>query len=71
VQIEAWTWRAPDAGPALEGSSVPDDFIPRLIELHRQGRLPYDRFCRSYAFSEMPRALEDVAAGRAIKAIIC
>jgi aryl-alcohol dehydrogenase len=55
----------------LEGSSVPDEFIPILIELHRQGRLPYDRFCRRYAFSEMPRALEDVAAGRAIKAIIC
>ena len=55
----------------LEGSSVPDDFIPRLIEWHRQGHLPYDRFCRRYAFSEMPRALEDVAAGRAIKAIIC
>ena len=55
----------------LEGSSVPDEFIPRLIELHRHGRLPYDRFCRRYAFSEVPRALEDVAAGRAIKAIIC
>jgi aryl-alcohol dehydrogenase len=55
----------------LEGSSVPDDFIPRLVRLHRLGRLPYDRFCRRYAFSEMPRALADVAAGRAIKAIIC
>lgn len=55
----------------LEGSSVPDAFIPRLIEWHLEGSLPYDRFCRRYAFSEMPRALEDVAAGRAIKAIIC
>jgi Zn-dependent alcohol dehydrogenase len=118
VQIEAWAWRTPEAGPALEtleldapredevlvrivaagichtdligsaltplpavfghegagvleGSSVPDHFIPRLIQLHQQGRLPYDRFCRRYAFSEMPRALDDVAAGRAIKAIIC
>ena len=55
----------------LEGSSVPDEFIPRLIEWQRHGQLPYDRFCRRYAFSEMPRVLEDVAAGRAIKAIIC
>jgi aryl-alcohol dehydrogenase len=55
----------------LEGSSVPEQFIPRLIQLHRQVRLPYDRFRGRYAFSEVPRALEDVAAGRAIKAIIC
>lgn len=55
----------------LEGSSNPDEFIPRLMALHRAGRLPYDRFCRRYAFTEMPRALEDAAAGRAIKPVIC
>jgi aryl-alcohol dehydrogenase len=55
----------------LEGSSDPDTFIPRLMALHREGRLPYDRFCRRYAFSEVPRALADAAAGRAIKPIIC
>ena len=54
-----------------KGWSVPDDFIPRLVERHRQGRLPREGFCRRYAFSEMPRALDDVAAERAIKAIIC
>jgi len=41
------------------------------MALHREGRLPYDRFCRRYAFSEVPRALADAAAGRAIKPIIC
>jgi aryl-alcohol dehydrogenase len=55
----------------LEGSSDPDSFMPRLMRLHQQGRLPYDRFCRRYAFSETPRALADAAAGRAIKPIIC
>jgi aryl-alcohol dehydrogenase len=55
----------------LEGSSDPDRFIPRLIALHGQGRLPYERFCRRYAFTEMPLALADAAAGRAIKPIIC
>jgi aryl-alcohol dehydrogenase len=55
----------------LEGSSNPDSFIPQLMALHRAGRLPYERLCRRYAFSEVPRALADAAAGRAIKPIIC
>jgi aryl-alcohol dehydrogenase len=41
------------------------------MALHRAGRLPYERLCRRYAFSEVPRALADAAAGRAIKPVIC
>ncbi|MCZ8130015.1 MAG: NAD(P)-dependent alcohol dehydrogenase [Steroidobacteraceae bacterium] len=54
----------------LEGSSVPDTFIPRLMELQLAGRLPYERLVRWYGFDDLPRALEDARTGRAIKPIV-
>ena len=32
----------------LEGDSVPDIFIPQLIEFYRAGRFPFDRLLRFY-----------------------
>jgi len=54
----------------LEGSSVPREFIPRLARLHLDGRLPYDRFVARYDFEDLPRALDDAAQGRVVKAVL-
>lgn len=54
----------------IEGSSVPDEFIPRLARLHLDGELPYDRLVSFYDFADLPLALADAEAGRAIKAVI-
>jgi len=54
----------------LEGSSVPDRFIPRLIELYRQGRFPMDRLATYYPFADINRAMDDSHYGRAIKPIL-
>lgn len=54
----------------LEGSSVPDVFIPQLMQLHRSGRLPYERFVRFYDFAELPRALADASSGLVIKPVV-
>ena len=54
----------------LEGSSVPHEFIPRLAGLHLEGHLPYDRLVTAYDFTELPRALDDAAHGRVIKAVL-
>ncbi len=34
-----------------QGASVPRQFIPALIELHLQGRLPFERFVRTFPFA--------------------
>jgi aryl-alcohol dehydrogenase len=54
----------------LEGSSVPDVFIPRLIDWHLAGLLPVDRLVRDYPFADIARALDDAAHGRAIKPVL-
>jgi aryl-alcohol dehydrogenase len=54
----------------VEGSSIPDVFIPRLIELYTQGRFPFDKLVRFYRFDEINRAVEDQRNGIAIKPIL-
>ncbi len=54
----------------LQGDSVPDLFIPSLIELYRQGRFPYDRMIRFYPLDKIGEAVEDLGEGRVIKAVL-
>jgi aryl-alcohol dehydrogenase len=53
-----------------QGDSNPRQFIPRLIALYRQGRLPFDRLIRSYAFDQIEVAAQDAAEGRCIKPVM-
>lgn len=54
----------------VEGDSVPDVFMPRLIELWQQGRFPVDRLMRYYDFDELDAAAHDAEEGRAVKAVV-
>ncbi|WP_037140331.1 NAD(P)-dependent alcohol dehydrogenase [Rhodococcoides fascians] len=53
-----------------EGNSRPHEFIPRLIELYRQGRFPIDRLVKKYSFQEINQAVEDLETGVAIKPVL-
>jgi aryl-alcohol dehydrogenase len=54
----------------VEGDSVPDVFLPRLFELHEQGRFPVDRLMTFYDFDQIDHAAHDAEAGRAIKPVL-
>jgi aryl-alcohol dehydrogenase len=54
----------------VEGDSVPDIFLPRLFELHEQGRFPVDRLMTFYDFDQIDQAAHDAEAGRAIKPVL-
>lgn len=54
----------------LEGSSIPEIFIPELIRLQRAGLLPYERLIRYYDFVDLPAALRDSMSGDVIKAVV-
>ncbi|WP_216913211.1 NAD(P)-dependent alcohol dehydrogenase [Nocardia noduli] len=53
-----------------EGGAVPQNFIPRLIELWQQGVFPFDRMITTYDLSDISRAEADAVAGAAVKPII-
>jgi aryl-alcohol dehydrogenase len=54
----------------IEGDSDRDVFIPRLVELHRQGRFPFDKLVRFYPLSDIETAVEDTERGEVLKAIM-
>jgi aryl-alcohol dehydrogenase len=53
----------------VQGDSVPDIFIPNLIDLHLAGRFPFDRFVTRYDFAQINQAIEDQAAGKVVKPV--
>ena len=54
----------------IEGDAIPDLFIPKLIELYKQGRFPYDKIITFYPFEEINKAVEDMEQGRVIKPVL-
>jgi aryl-alcohol dehydrogenase len=54
----------------VQGDSIPDIFIPRLIELHLQGRFPFDRLIKFYALDQINQACADVEAGHVLKPVL-
>jgi aryl-alcohol dehydrogenase len=54
----------------LEGESVPDIFIPQLIELNEQGRFPFERLIKFYSLDQINEAVQDSEKGDTIKPII-
>ena len=54
----------------VEGDAVPQVFIPRMIELYRAGRFPFDRLIRHYPFAEIEKAFSDSEHGRTVKPVL-
>ena len=54
----------------VEGESTPDVFIPVLIDLHRQGRFPFDKLVTFYPFEKINDAIHDSESGATIKPIV-
>ncbi|MGP0093200.1 MAG: NAD(P)-dependent alcohol dehydrogenase [Xanthobacteraceae bacterium] len=54
----------------IQGDSVPELFIPQLIELYRQGRFPFDRLIKLYSLDEINRAAADSESGATVKPVL-
>ena len=54
----------------IEGDAIPDLFIPKLIELFKQGRFPFDKMITFYPFEEINKAVADMEKGLVIKPVL-
>ena len=54
----------------VQGDVVANAFIPKLVDLYLQGRFPFDRLCKFYAFDEVNQAMADSERGVTIKPIL-
>lgn len=54
----------------IQGDSVPQDFIPKMIALYQAGQFPFDRLVRFYDFPEINRAIAAARSGDTIKPVL-
>jgi aryl-alcohol dehydrogenase len=54
----------------VEGDSVPDVFIPQLIDLYSQGRFPFDKLVKFYPLTQINEAAKDSEKGDTLKPVI-
>ncbi|WP_166903788.1 NAD(P)-dependent alcohol dehydrogenase [Mycobacterium sp. DL440] len=54
----------------VEGDSEPHTFIPRLVDLHRRGELPIDKFVSRYPFADFDRAWVAAKSADVVKPVL-
>lgn len=54
----------------IEGDSVPQLFIPLLVEYYKNGMFPFDKLVKLYDFADINQAFEDSKNGLSIKPIV-
>jgi aryl-alcohol dehydrogenase len=54
----------------VQGSSVPQIFIPKLIKLYQSGLFPFDRIEKFYDFADINQAIADAKRGDTIKPVL-
>lgn len=63
--VRGWKFRT-----IIEGDAIPQDFIPRLVHLWRQGKFPLEKLVRTYPLENINDAFADSKSGEVIKPII-
>ncbi len=51
------------------GGSIPELFIPWLIDLYVEGVFPFDKLTTTYDFTQINQAIQDQKAGKVLKAV--
>lgn len=54
----------------LEGSADPQEFIPRMIRLWREGRFPFDRLIEQFPLERINEAEQSSLAGGVVKPVL-
>ena len=54
----------------VEGCSVPQVFIPKLLDYYKKGMFPFDKLITFYDFKDIEQAFEDTHHGKVIKAVL-
>ncbi|MDR1269606.1 MAG: alcohol dehydrogenase catalytic domain-containing protein [Planctomycetaceae bacterium] len=62
---EGKTWGSPDTG-----WSVPQKFIPRLLDLQKEGKFPFEKMVHFYPFNQINQAFKDAEEGKTIKPVL-
>ncbi|MDV2477098.1 NAD(P)-dependent alcohol dehydrogenase [Rhodococcus zopfii] len=65
IQVRGLTFKG-----IVEGDSDPDRFIPELVDLHLQGKFPFDKLVTTMPFIKINDAIAAQARGEAVKVVL-
>ena len=54
----------------VEGDSIPQEYIPKLIKYYQDGKFPLDKLIKVYDFQDINQAFADFKAGKVFKPIV-
>jgi aryl-alcohol dehydrogenase len=63
--LKGWNFRT-----IVQGSSVPQQMVPRLIGMWQQGMFPMDKLVKTYDFADINTAFDDAASGEVVKPLL-
>lgn len=63
--VKGWTFKT-----IVQGSSVPQVFVPRLVKLWQQGLFPFDKLIKHYELEDINQGFEDSSNGLVIKPVV-
>ncbi|HCT2494155.1 TPA: NAD(P)-dependent alcohol dehydrogenase [Pseudomonas aeruginosa] len=71
VEFDAWRLiRGRKVIGSVMGDTLPEIFIPRLIDFYRQGLLPLEKISSFYPLENINQAIADGISGQIVKAIV-
>jgi len=56
--------------PITEGDANPRDFVPRMLELYKEGRFPFDKLITKFRFDQINEAMQASERGEVIKPVL-
>ncbi|MFC0448915.1 NAD(P)-dependent alcohol dehydrogenase [Rhodococcus sp. ACS1] len=54
----------------IEGDAIPQEFVPRMIDLYQAGKFPFTELVDTFAFGQINEAIEAVHQGKVTKAVL-
>ncbi len=54
----------------IEGDADPQTFIPYLLDLHRQGKFPFDKLITTMPLAQINEAVQAQHRGEILKAVL-
>ena len=55
---------------AIEDDSIPQLFIPKLVEYYKEGRFPFDELVKFYETGEIDKAFDESKDGTTVKPVV-
>ncbi|KAJ5626400.1 S-glutathione dehydrogenase [Penicillium lagena] len=70
IEPAIWITRGVSYIGVHQGSSRPQEFIPRLIQLWAEGHLPVEKMITKYSYTDIERAKSELQSGLCVKAVL-